>query len=77
MSSSIGGLLRQDSPCAVDEMLEGGQMDANDVNEETINGSSGQAASNLLNDLTANDRTVHVDFQKKFGIDLFDDKDLN
>jgi len=73
--SSIGGLARQDSPM-VDEMLDGGQMDVNEV-EDTISGSTGQAASNLLNDLTANDRTVHVDFQKKFDVDFFDDKDLN
>jgi hypothetical protein len=30
----------------------------------------------LLNDLTANDKTVHADFFHNFG-DLFDDNDLN
>ena len=58
-------------------MLDGGQMDVNEVEEAISGGSSGQAASNLLNDLTAIDRTVHVDFQKKFNIDIFDDKDLS
>ena len=45
--------------------------------QDSVMNSSGQAASNLLNELAANDRTVHNDFQNKFGIDLFDDKDLN
>jgi len=69
--SSIGG--RQDSPM-VDEMLDGGQMDVNEV-EDAISGSA--SSNQLLNDLTANDRTVHVDFKKSFDCDFFDDKDLN
>ena len=47
------------------------------IQQDSVMNSSGQAASNLLNELAANDRTVHNDFQNKFGIDLFDDKDLN
>jgi hypothetical protein len=72
--ASIGGHQRQDSPM-VDEMLDGAQMDVTD-SEDSVN-HSGQAASNLLNELAANDRTVHNDFQTKFGIDFFNDKDLS
>ena len=43
--SSIGG--RQDSPM-VDEMLDGGQMDVNEV-EDAISGSA--SSNQLLNDL--------------------------
>ena len=73
--ASINGHQRQDSPM-VDEMLDGAQMDVTD-SEDSVMNSSGQAASNLLNELAANDRTVHNDFQNKFGIDFFNDKDLN
>jgi hypothetical protein len=65
---------RQDSPM-VDEMLDGGQMDIID-GEDSAMSSSSQAASSLLSELAANDRTVHSEFHNKFGIDLFDDKDL-
>ena len=73
--ATISGFQRQDSPM-VDEMLDGMQMDVTD-SEDSVLASSGQAASNLLNELTANDRTIHSDFQNKFNIDFFDDKDLN
>jgi hypothetical protein len=63
---------RQDSPM-VDEMLDGGQMDIADTEDSALPGS----AASLLSDLTANDRTAHADFQKQFGLDFFDDKDLN
>ena len=59
----------------VDEMLDGAQMDVTDSEDSAMN-SSGQAATNLLNELAANDRTVHSDFQNKFNLDFFDDKDL-
>merc|ERR1712080_18566 len=62
---------RQDSPM-VDEMLDGAQMDEDVMDSED----PGQAASNLLNELTANDHTVHNDFQSKFNVDMFNDKDL-
>ena len=72
--ASIGNDQRQDSPM-VDEMLDGAQMDVTDSEDSAMN-SSGQAATNLLNELAANDRTVHSDFQNKFNLDFFDDKDL-
>ena len=72
--ASLGNNQRQDSPM-VDEMLDGAQMDVTD-SEDSVLASSGQAVSNLLNELTANDRTVHNDFQSKFSIDIFNDKDL-
>ena len=66
--ASLGNNQRQDSPM-VDEMLDGAQMDVTD-SEDSVLASSGQAVSNLLNELTANDRTVHNDFQSKFSIDI-------
>lgn len=63
---------RQDSPM-IDEALEGSQMEVTDSEDSAL---TSHAASNLLNELNANDRTVHSDFQNKFEIDLFNDKDL-
>lgn len=60
----------------VDEMLDGAQMDVTD-SEDSVMNASGQQASNLLNELAVNDRTVHNDFQNKFSIDFFNDKDLS
>ena len=62
-----------DSPM-VDEMFDGpgGQMDVVDSEDSVMAG----PASSLLSELTANERTVHADFQNNFG-DLFDDSDLN
>ena len=50
----------------------GGQMDVVDSEDSVMAG----PASSLLSELTANERTVHADFQNNFG-DLFDDSDLN
>ena len=55
----------------VDEM-----MDVTDSEDSVLASASGQAASNLLNELTANDRTVHNDFHSDFTIDMFNDNDL-
>ncbi len=73
--ASLSGHQRQDSPM-VDEMLDGPHMDVTD-SEDSVMNSSAQTASNILNELTANDRTVHVEFQNKFEIDFFNDKDLS
>lgn len=73
--ASFGNQQRQDSPM-VDEMLDGAQMDVTD-SEDSVMNASGQQASNLLNELAVNDRTVHNDFQNKFSIDFFNDKDLS
>lgn len=70
--ASIGG--RQDSPM-IDEVLDGGaHMDVTDSEDSAL--ASNANTTNLLNELAANDRTVHSDFQNKFDLDLFDDKDL-
>ncbi len=37
---------------------------------------SSNASSALMSDLTNSDRTVHADFKSNFGIDFFDDDDL-
>ena len=57
----------------IDEALEGSQMEITDSEDSPM---TSHGASNLLNELNANDRTVHSDFQNKFEIDLFNDKDL-
>ena len=64
---------RQDSPM-IDEALEGSQMDIMD-SEDSVMATNG--TSNLLNQLTSNDRTVHSEFQNTFDIDFFNDKDLD
>lgn len=78
---------RQDSPM-VDEMFDGIDVvdsvirDAEDA--VAVMGGHGASAAagaggaaSLLSELTSNDRTVHADFQNSFGIDLYDDNDLN
>ena len=50
--------------------------EANAKPELESSSSSTQNAKQLLDELTSSDRTVHKDFQKDFGIDFFDDKDL-
>ena len=57
----------------IDEALEGSQMDITDT-EDSVMTSNG--TSNLLSQLTSNDRTVHAEFQNTFEIDFFDDQDL-
>ena len=72
--ASMNGL--QDSPM-VDEVLDGSQMDVTD-SEDSVMASHGTSNySNLLNELTSNDRTVHSEFQNTFDIDFFNDKDLH
>ncbi len=69
---------RQDSPM-VDEMFDGsGEMEIGGASEETTAPVQGgqRAAAALLNDLTSSERTVHGDFTNTFGIDYFDDQDL-
>lgn len=68
--ASLNG--RQESPM-IDEALEGSQMDITDT-EDSVMTSNG--TSNLLSQLTSNDRTVHAEFQNTFEIDFFDDQDL-
>jgi hypothetical protein len=60
----------------VDEMFPDGpgNLDYVDAEDGIRDGVGGPAV--LLNDLTANDKTVHADFFHNFG-DLFDDNDLN
>ena len=64
--ASVGG--RQDSPM-IDEVLDS-EDSVIAPNTSTTN------TTNLLNELTANDKIVHIDFQNNFQIDLFNDKDL-
>lgn len=68
--ASLNG--RQESPM-IDEALEGSQMDITDT-EDSVMTSNG--TSNLLSQLTSNDRTVHAEFQNTFEIDFFNDQDL-
>ncbi len=72
VSASHGSQQRQDSPM-VDEMLDGGQMDVMDSEDSAM---AGGPNSSLMSDLAASDRTAHSGFQNDFGIDFFDDKDL-
>jgi len=72
----------------VDEMFDG--MDVGDsmaigglMHDDVINnggampgGKSKTQVSQLLNELTSSDRTVHANFHNNFGTDLFDDNDL-
>lgn len=72
-----GSNQRQDSPM-VDEMFDGMDVVDSVINEDSGAAASGSgASSSLLSELASNDRTVHADFQCDFGIDFFEDNDLN
>lgn len=68
-SSSVGGGSHMN-------MGSGGSGSGANGGGGGLNGGPMQQANALMQDLTANDRCVHADFQNKFGKDLFDDKDL-
>ncbi len=90
--NSASAAARQDSPM-VDEMFDGpGEMDLGGPGEDGAGGAgaaggaggagggaggAGGHAASLMNELTSSDRTVHSDFQNDFGVDFFDDNDLN
>merc|ERR1711973_183232 len=83
-------LTRQESPM-VDEMFDGmdvadsfapgplgggGSLGEERQQENGAGPKYKPARTNLLNELSSNDRTVHANFQNNFGTDLYDDKDL-
>jgi len=82
MERSASLNLQQDSPM-VDEMFDAGTememameegaavQQANSANQPGTT-----PAQTMMQELNASERTVHADFTKSFGLDLFDDADL-